>query len=192
MAVAHSTAQPGTADPAGRRTDFTAGVTSRPAGQVRSGKQDQHHNSIVSTLLALIDGVDELGQATLPARARPRAPPNAAAHACVLKAPVVNAHAPDLMLARRTQARTRACDTRDARARAREANTDTQKKRTHARTRTFTSVQVVVIGATNRPDAIDPALRRPGRFDREVCARARARVCVRARVCACVCVCFSA
>ena len=28
--------------------------------------------------------------------------------------------------------------------------------------------QVVVIGATNRPDAIDPALRRPGRFDREL------------------------
>ncbi|ASI99629.1 CDC48 family AAA ATPase [Thermococcus celer] len=28
--------------------------------------------------------------------------------------------------------------------------------------------KVVVIGATNRPDAIDPALRRPGRFDREL------------------------
>ena len=27
---------------------------------------------------------------------------------------------------------------------------------------------VVVVGATNRPDALDPALRRPGRFDREL------------------------
>src|SRR6202035_3357315 len=27
---------------------------------------------------------------------------------------------------------------------------------------------VVVLAATNRPDALDPALRRPGRFDREV------------------------
>lgn len=31
--------------------------------------------------------------------------------------------------------------------------------------------QVVVIGATNIPDAIDPALRRPGRFDREISIR---------------------
>ena len=28
--------------------------------------------------------------------------------------------------------------------------------------------QLVIIGATNRPNAIDPALRRPGRLDREV------------------------
>ena len=55
---------------------------------VRSSKQDQIHASIVSTLLALMDGMDGRGQ-------------------------------------------------------------------------------VVVIGATNRPDSIDPALRRPGRFDRE-------------------------
>ena len=28
---------------------------------------------------------------------------------------------------------------------------------------------VIVIGATNRPDSIDPALRRAGRFEREIC-----------------------
>ena len=28
--------------------------------------------------------------------------------------------------------------------------------------------KVVVIGATNRPNALDPAIRRPGRFDREI------------------------
>lgn len=55
---------------------------------VRSCKQDQIHNSIVATLLALMDGLDDRGQ-------------------------------------------------------------------------------VIVIGATNRIDSVDPALRRPGRFDRE-------------------------
>jgi SpoVK/Ycf46/Vps4 family AAA+-type ATPase len=40
---------------------------------------------------------------------------------------------------------------------------------THSRTHPHPrSGQVIVIGATNRPDAIDPALRRPGRFDREL------------------------
>ena len=56
---------------------------------VRSSKQDQIHSSIVSTLLALMDGLDNRGE-------------------------------------------------------------------------------IVVIGATNRIDAIDPAFRRPGRFDREL------------------------
>jgi SpoVK/Ycf46/Vps4 family AAA+-type ATPase len=56
---------------------------------VRSSRQDQIHNSIVSTLLALMDGLDARGR-------------------------------------------------------------------------------VVVVGATNRPDALDGALRRPGRFDREL------------------------
>ncbi|CAG2069285.1 unnamed protein product, partial [Timema podura] len=31
-----------------------------------------------------------------------------------------------------------------------------------------TKSEIIVIGATNRIDAIDPALRRPGRFDREL------------------------
>jgi AAA family ATPase len=33
---------------------------------------------------------------------------------------------------------------------------------------TSTPPRVVVVATTNRPNAIDPALRRPGRFDREI------------------------
>src|SRR5213594_5180215 len=32
----------------------------------------------------------------------------------------------------------------------------------------FERGQVIVVGATNRPESLDPALRRPGRFDREI------------------------
>lgn len=31
-----------------------------------------------------------------------------------------------------------------------------------------TGPRIVVMGATNRPNALDEALRRPGRFDREI------------------------
>lgn len=31
-----------------------------------------------------------------------------------------------------------------------------------------TNSRIVIIGTTNRPNAIDPALRRPGRFDKEI------------------------
>jgi len=51
-------------------------------------------------------------------------------------------------------------------------------------------VSVVVIGATNRPDALDPALRRAGRFDQEVSVgipdeAARATYVVPTSVCSC-------
>lgn len=35
-------------------------------------------------------------------------------------------------------------------------------------TTTTTADRIVVLGATNRPNALDEALRRPGRFDREI------------------------
>ncbi|XP_059478326.1 nuclear valosin-containing protein-like [Neocloeon triangulifer] len=47
--------------------------------------------------------------------------------------------------------------------------------------------QVIVVGATNRPDSLDPALRRAGRFDREVCLgipNEKARVSILDVICA--------
>eukprot|EP01134_Creolimax_fragrantissima_P000702 CFRG0702T1 len=46
---------------------------------------------------------------------------------------------------------------------------------------TTNNAPVIIIGATNRPDSLDPALRRAGRFDREICLgapdrHARARI----------------
>jgi transitional endoplasmic reticulum ATPase len=61
----------------------------------------------------------------------------------------------------------------DAIAPKREEVTGEAERRTVAQLLTLmdglkTRGQVVVIGATNRPDALDPAIRRGGRFDREI------------------------
>lgn len=89
---------------------------------VRSSRQDQIHSSIVSTLLALMDGLDSR---------------------CEVPLAFLN-----------------------------NVNVDFYILLTHLLYVLLyfknTFFKVVVIGATNRIDAIDPALRRPGRFDREL------------------------
>lgn len=94
---------------------------------VRSSKQDQIHASIVSTLLALMDGLDSRGTGFC---------------FCVAKRQYERSVVSWVELC--TEDLTRLCVCVCAR-----------------------TGQIVVIGATNRVDAIDPALRRPGRFDRE-------------------------
>lgn len=88
---------------------------------VRSSKQDQIHSSIVSTLLALMDGLDNRGEII-----------------------VIGKH----------------------------KFIQSQLKNSLSYLRndvpSFTDLlHILTLGATNRVDAIDPALRRPGRFDRE-------------------------
>jgi cell division protease FtsH len=38
---------------------------------------------------------------------------------------------------------------------------------------------IIIIAATNRPDVLDPALLRPGRFDRQVSCRVRTSMAAR-------------
>jgi SpoVK/Ycf46/Vps4 family AAA+-type ATPase len=92
---------------------------------VRSSKQDQIHASIVSTLLALMDGLDDRGQVIVIGM-------------CVHAPPTKDVYYIHIQHPQTTQPN------------------PTQHNTTHP------------TGATNRPDAVDPALRRPGRFDREL------------------------
>jgi hypothetical protein len=140
---------------------------------VRSSKQDQHHNSIVSTLLALIDGVDELGQATALHRWSMQ-------HATDDIQPITHAKM------RRTIWRRQPCRlcTQAAHPLLRAAQLSSAQLSSAGyleppsstevlgvarrslccmRQGVMCGAQVVIIGATNRPDSIDPALRRPGR-----------------------------
>lgn len=43
-----------------------------------------------------------------------------------------------------------------------------ETSRANESTMTTAADRIVVLGATNRPNALDEALRRPGRFDREI------------------------
>ena len=142
--------------------------------------QDQVHNSIVSTLLALMDGLDSRGQV----------------RSCLCAGRGKGGH-PPLMgggLDSRGQVcvnggtGTRCCPSRAALTHAfRCSRVGVSGGRWTIAGRTlhflhlhahcvstpdvhphFMYPQVVIIGATNRPDALDGALRRPGRFDREL------------------------
>ncbi len=145
--------------------------------QVRSSKQDQIHNSIVSTLLALMDGLDARGQVRRWGQlsdgllAFGRAVCGQAC-ACDINKPMAGAST-GLSSGLPTVGSMSCC--------LRQSSRPTCALPAPTALPASPSLQVVVIGATNRVDALDGALRRPGRCAGQLQARGRssARRCGR-------------